>query len=151
MNAKDLAIVIVALGTAGIPIVLIMFTVGGLLAGFAIYDLFSFLSQWFVPIVFVGAGLVAFIELVSRGPKMAVVGIGVLVLFTFGGYFLWSGAFAGPSNTYSLFLSAVPSSSGQVAATSSGSWTASFVFFIAAIIIGVATLLWVSPKIIEGV
>ncbi len=147
MNAKDFAIVIIALGTAGIPIVLIMFTVGGLLAGFAIYSLFSFLSQWMVPLIFFGAGLVAFIELVTRGPKMALVGLGALGTFVFVGYFLWSGAFKGPTNTYSLFLSAVPSS-GAVASMS-GSMAGSLAFLVAAIMIGSALLLWIGPKLVE--
>ncbi len=148
MEAKDLAVVIIALTAAGVPFLLIAFTVGGLLIGFTVWAVLNFLSQWFVPLIFVGAGLIAFIELISRGPKMVVVGIGVLILFTFGGYFIWSGAFNGPSNTYSLFLSAIPSS--QPPPVSGGSLAESLGWLIVAIIIGSGVLIWAGRNIFEG-
>ena len=146
MNARDVAIVIVALGTAGIPIVLIMFTVGGLLAGFAIWSVLNFLSQWMTPLLFAGAGAIALIELAPRGPKEALMGVVALGVFVFLGYFVWSGAFNGPSNTYSLFLSTLPSSQ---AAAPSGSLTESLAWLVAALITGVIVLVYAGPKIFE--
>ncbi|MGI0081383.1 MAG: hypothetical protein ACRECH_17395 [Nitrososphaerales archaeon] len=123
---------------------MILFTVGGLFAGFAIYSVLNFLSQWMVPLIFAGAGVITLIELVPRGPKMALVGVGALGIFVFLGYFVWSGAFDGPGNTYSLFLSALPASqpppSGQ-------SLQASLAWLVGAIMIGSGVMLWAGPKI----
>ena len=147
MNAKDLAIIIVALATAGIPLTLILITVGGVFAGFVVWAGLNFLSQWFVPLSFTGAGVIALIELAPRGPKEALMGVLALGVFVFLGYFVWSGAFSGPSNTYSLFLSTIPSS-GTVA--SSGSLAGSLAWLIAAIVLGVGVMLYAGPKIFEG-
>jgi len=68
-----------------------------------------------IPLIFLGAGVIALIELVPRGPREALIGVGALTVFVFLGYFVWSGAFNGPANTYSVFLSMAPSSPSSTA------------------------------------
>ena|SRR5487761_44540 len=148
MNAKDFAIVAAALAAAGVPFLLLTFGIGALLAGFALWSILNFLSQWFVPIIFTGAGVIALIELAPRGPKEALMGVVTLIIFIFGGYFVWSGAFNGPSNTYSLFLSTIPSS--QPPPVSGGSLVGSLAWLIVAIIIGSGVMLYAGAKIFEG-
>lgn len=131
MNSKDLAVVIVALGAAGIPTLLILVTAGGLLAGFALWSVLGFLSQWMIPLIFVGAGIFAMFQLVPRGPKMALLGLGALVFFVLVGYIAWSGAFNGPANSYDVLLSLSPSSSGSISPAVS-----SYGIFFGALIIG---------------
>ena len=111
MDGKDWAIIIAALGTLGIPILLLMFTVGGLVFGFALWSILNFLSQWMVPLIFFGAGVIALIELAPRGTNGMIAGVGALLFSVFFGYVLWSGALAGPTNTYSILLSVTGSPS----------------------------------------
>ncbi|MDG7000730.1 MAG: hypothetical protein JRN15_16680 [Nitrososphaerota archaeon] len=105
MNGKDLAIVIAALGTLGIPILLLMFTVGGLVFGFTLWSILGFLSHWMIPLIFFGTGVIALIELAPRGPQEALMGVVAMIFTVLFGYVLWSGALNGPANTYSLLLS----------------------------------------------
>lgn len=143
LEAKDIAIVIVALGAAGIPLLLIGFTVGGLVFGFALWSILNFLGQWMIPLIFFGAGIVALIELVPRGTKMALAGVGFLALFVFLGYFAWSGAFNGPTNTYSLFYSVTPGAP-------SGPLPMSSIVFGLAVTIGIVLSAYGGYKLIEG-
>jgi hypothetical protein len=158
MEGKDIAIVIAALGTAGIPIVLIMFTVGGIFAGFVIWQVLGFLSQWMVLLIFLGAGVIGLIELAPRGPKMAALGVLVLLFSVFFGYILWSGAFNGPTNTYALFESTIPGSSSssassggqQYSSTSTAQYLASSMIFGIALILGLGMTGYAIMKIIRG-
>jgi hypothetical protein len=119
MDYKGLAIVIAAIGTLGIPLVLVLTTVGGLLFGFALWSILGFLSRWMVPLIFAGVGLITLIELAHQGLLGMLIGSGVMLFTVFFGYALWSGAFSGPANTYNLLLS-VSGSSPPVAPIDSG-------------------------------
>jgi len=138
MDGKDWAIIIAALGTLGIPILLLMFTVGGLVFGFALWSILNFLSQWMVPLIFLGAGVIALIELAPRGLYGIFAGVGALLFSVFFGYVLWSGALAGPTNTYSILLSATGSSSSIA--------VPDWAFFVIAIILAVGGLGYVFIK-----
>ncbi len=132
MDGKDWAIIIAALGTLGIPILLLMFTVGGLVFGFALWSILGFLSQWMIPLIFFGTGIIALIELAPHGLYGMLIGVGALLFAVFFGYILWSGALAGPANTYSILLS-VTGSSSSIAVSD---WA----FFVIAIILAVVGL-----------
>ena len=108
MDWKGVAIAIAALGTIGIPALLIILTVGGLFAGFALWSILGFLSQWMVPLIFFGSGVVALLVLAPKGPRSAIIGVLTLGVFVILGVFIWSGAFSGPVNTYSVLLSFAP-------------------------------------------
>ncbi len=105
MDGKDYAIIIAALGTLGIPILLLMFTVGGLVFGFVLWSILSFLSHWMVPLIFAGIAALILIEFAPRGPLEALIGVISAVVLVLVGYVIWSGVLAGPSNTYNLLLS----------------------------------------------
>ena len=138
MDGKDWAIIIAALGTLGIPILLLMFTVGGLVFGFALWSILGFLSSWMIPLIFFGAGVIALIELAPRGLYGMLIGVGALLFAVFFGYVLWSGALSGPTNTYSILLSVTRSSSSIA--------VSGWAFFIIAIILAVAGLGYVLVK-----
>ncbi len=138
MDGKDWAIVIAALGTLGIPILLLMFTVGGLVFGFALWSILGFLSSWMIPLIFFGAGVIALIELAPHGLYGMLIGVGALLFAVFFGYVLWSGALAGPTNTYSILLSATGSSSSIA--------VSDWAFFVIAVVLAVAGLGYVLIK-----
>ena len=110
MNGKDWAVVIAALGTLGLPVLLLIFTVGSLFAGFALWSVLGFLSSWMVPLIFAGIAALILIEFAPRGPLEALIAVVIAVVFLLVGYVIWSGALKGPANTYSLLLSVAPGS-----------------------------------------
>lgn len=112
MDYKGAAIIIAAIGTLGIPLVLVLTTVGALFFGFALWSILGFLSHWMVPLIFAGVGLIALIELVPHGPVGILAGVAVMLFTVFFGYAVWSGALNGPANTYNLLLSVKGGSSG---------------------------------------
>ena len=105
LNGKDIAVVIAALGTLGIPIILVLVTVGSVLTGFVLWSLLSFLSAWMVPLIFAGIAALILIEFAPRGPTEALIGVVSAVVLVLVGYVVWAGVLSGPQNTYSLLLS----------------------------------------------
>ncbi|MDG7001884.1 MAG: hypothetical protein JRN15_22530 [Nitrososphaerota archaeon] len=134
MNGKDWAVVIAAIGTLGLPVLILIFTVGSLFAGFALYSILNFLSSWFIPIIFLGAAFIILIELVPHGPYGILAGtlsfIGLMVF----GYFAWAGAFRGPANTYSLILSLGGKSTGPIAMPDIATFVVAIVLAIAGLV-----------------
>jgi hypothetical protein len=107
----ELIMGIVALGVPGILLILILVSAGGLLAGFAIWSIIGLISKWFVPLIFLIAGAVSLYELAGRGTRLALVGVGIFLLFIVVGVLLYYGAFNGPANSYNLLLSLAPNQS----------------------------------------
>jgi hypothetical protein len=124
MNGKDWAVVIAALGTLGIPILLLLFTVGSLFAGFALWSILGFLSHWMVPLIFAGIAALILIEFAPRGPLEALIGVISSVFLILVGYVIWSGALSGPQNTYSLVLSVTGSNAPVALPDTVMFWTA---------------------------
>ena len=69
--AVALGILVTALGTVGLPLVLLIFTVGGVLIGYVFSSTLGWLSQWFFPLIFAGTGLIALLILSKQGAKLA--------------------------------------------------------------------------------
>lgn len=109
---------ILALGLPGILLILILVSGVGLLAGFALWSIVGLVSKWFVPLIFLVAGIIALYELAPRGTKLALVGVGVLIGSVVIGVVLYSGAFQGPQNSYNLLLSLAPNQSSTIVAPS---------------------------------
>lgn len=126
----ELIMGIVALGIPGVLIILIVVSAGGLLAGFAIWSVVGLLSKFFVPLIFLVVGFVALYELSGKGTKLALVGVGVLLLSAVIGVVFYLGAFQGPQNTYNLLLSLAPNQTASIPIAPSAS-----IFVWAAILI----------------
>lgn len=109
-SEESIAAIVAILGTMSIPLLLTTFGVGGLLVGFIAYLVVGFISSWFIEIVFIGVGLIVFLEFLKKGWKYALGGLGVLLMMTLMTYILWAGVFNGPTYTYSILLSSVPGS-----------------------------------------
>ncbi len=100
--AVALGILVTALGTVGLPLVLLIFTVGGVLIGYVFSSTLGWLSQWFFPLIFAGTGLIALLILSKQGAKLALVGVATFVGLLILSYFLATGAFSSPGNYFAL-------------------------------------------------
>ena len=100
--AVALGVLITALGTVGLPLVLVIFTVGGVLIGYVFSSTLGWLSQWFFPLIFAGTGIIALLVLSKQGIKGAAIGVVTLVGLLIVSYFLVTGAFSSPGNYFAL-------------------------------------------------
>ena len=100
--AVAIGVLITALGTVGLPLVLVIFTVGGVLIGYVFSSTLSWLSQWFFPLIFAGTGIIALLVLSKQGIKGAAIGVVTLVGLLIVSYFLVTGQFSSPGNYFAL-------------------------------------------------
>ena len=100
--AVALGILITALGTVGLPLVLVIFTVGGVLIGYVFSSTLGWLSQWFFPLIFAGTGLIALLILSKQGVKSRARRRCDIRWAADTSYFLATGAFSSPGNYFAL-------------------------------------------------
>jgi len=100
--AVALGVLITALGTVGLPLVLVIFTVGGVLIGYVFSSTLGWLSQWFFPLIFAGTGIIALLVLSKQGIKGAAIGVVTLVGLLIVSYFLVTNQLSSPGNYFAL-------------------------------------------------
>lgn len=104
----SLVLGMIGLGIPGVLVIVFFLAAGGVLGGFLISSVFSFLSHWMPPLVFLVAGLFVFYELSSRGTKNLLIGVLVLVVLITLGFVVYFGISNGPSASYNSLLSLAP-------------------------------------------
>ena len=107
MDAKNIAEAIGILGLLGLPELIVVLTVGGLVFGFATFELFAFLNNFALPLLAVGIGIFTILITYryaeeNQAPKILLMGIGIAMgMFAFV-YLFFTHAFSYGGNSYSL-------------------------------------------------